>query len=237
MKSSKSRLGLWPSLGQAYAGPNLPQCLLLVGQAPQGEPGMTWCRNLLCEGSAEPGCLCRGCQKSLEEHPDLTILSPMPHTIKIDEVRTLLQSLGYHPLWASRRVVWIQEADKLGSDAANLLLKALEEPQAFVYFLLTTEHPDRVLATIRSRCHKVHLANAVTQEIRDDLRPDWMLARPLLPEHIVEAVWYVEQRFRRTHNPNWLVLWERLWQAHQALSANANQDVWRERLRQWWLLS
>ncbi len=235
MKSSNSRIDPWPNLSLAYSGGNLPQSLLVVGPTPQGEPAIAWCQILLCEARGESNCLCRSCQKPLEDHPDLAILSPSPHTIKIDDVRSVLQSLGYRPLWASTRVVWIQEADKLGVDAANLLLKVLEEPAPFVHFVLTTEYPDRVLATIRSRCQKIHLPE--TDRSRRELGPDWMLARPLLPEHIVDAVWYVEEAFRRTHQTTWLVLWENLLQAHQALATNANQEVWRERIRQWWRLS
>lgn len=206
----------------------------MIGPDSHGEPGTAWCRTLLCEDAGASDCPCRACQKPLEDHPDLTILAPEPHTIKIDAVRGALQALSYRPLWASTRMIWIQEADKLGIDAANLLLKVLEEPPSFVHFLLTTEHPDQVLATIRSRCQRIHLTSSLANPARAELPRDWMLVRPLLPEHVIAAVWHVERAFRHTHEPGWLTLWDHLFQAHQALVSNANQDVWRERLRQWW---
>lgn len=234
MKNSRLRLDPWSGLSLAAFGNKVPQGLLLVDSDAHGGPGAEWCRTLLCEDDRAIDCLCRACQKPLEDHPDLTILAPEAHTIKIDAVRDALQALFYRPLWAPTRMIWIQEADKLGVDAANLLLKVLEEPPPFVHFLLTTEHPDRVLATIRSRCQKIYLSSVLEEPVRADLPRDWMHVRPLLPEHVIEAVWHVERVFRQTQEPGWLTLWEHLWEAHQALASNANQDVWRERLRQWW---
>ncbi len=237
MKNSRLRLDPWPALSLAAWGRKVPQGLLLVGSDSHEAPGAAWCRTLLCEDAGAIDCPCRACQKPLEDHPDLTILAPEPHTIKIDAVRDALRALPYRPLWASTRVIWIREADKLGIDAANLLLKILEEPAPFVHFLLTTEHPDQVLATIRSRCQRIHFSRLSANPVQVELRRDWMLVRPLLPEHVIEAVWHVERAFRHTQEPAWLTLWDHLFEAHQALASNANQDVWRERIRQWWARS
>lgn len=231
-----ARLASWPMLAQPLYAGKFPQSALLVVEDAVGEPGISLCRSLICENpDSRIGCDCRSCQQSLSDHPDVQVLAPSPHTIKILDVRQALQSLAYRPLWSLRRVVLIQSAETLTVEAANLLLKSIEEPAGYVQFILTTSNPDQVLPTIRSRCQKFMVPD-VKGQMPIELEPDWMSARPLLPEHVIRASRYVEQQYRLTQNARWLQLWEDLWQAYEALTGNANQEILRERLRLLWMM-
>lgn len=72
--------------------------------------------------------------------------------IAIAQIRAMQQRLTTRPTLGARRAVIIDPADDLEPNAANALLKSLEEPPAGTFFLLIAHHPARLLPTIRSRC-------------------------------------------------------------------------------------
>jgi DNA polymerase III subunit delta' len=89
--------------------------------------------------------------------PDLHRLEPLPdkHTIGIDQVRALIEQLGYTSHGGGARVAIVALAEQLTTSAANSLLKTLEEPPAGAYLLLVSHEPGRLPATIRSRCQRI----------------------------------------------------------------------------------
>ena len=98
-------------------------------------------------------------------HPDLLVLR-RPYDIRnkrfktaitVDEVRRLRGFLGHRASGGAHKVVIVDSADELNVNAANGLLKALEEPPERVVFLLICSMPGRLLATIRSRCRLLML--------------------------------------------------------------------------------
>lgn len=80
-----------------------------------------------------------------------------PQTISVDEVRRLRAFLGHRGGDNAWRVVIVDSADELNINAANALLKSLEEPPRQTLFLLVTSEPGRLLPTIRSRCRTLDL--------------------------------------------------------------------------------
>jgi DNA polymerase-3 subunit delta' len=76
-------------------------------------------------------------------------------TIKIDQVRDIIDRAGYRPFEGRRRVVIIDQADALVPQAQNALLKTLEEPPSASAFLLVTSRPDALLPTVISRCPRL----------------------------------------------------------------------------------
>jgi DNA polymerase-3 subunit delta' len=76
-------------------------------------------------------------------------------TIKIDQVRDVIDRAGYRPFEGRRRVVIIDQADALVPQAQNALLKTLEEPPSASVFLLITSRPDALLPTVVSRCPRL----------------------------------------------------------------------------------
>jgi DNA polymerase-3 subunit delta' len=86
-------------------------------------------------------------------HPDVLLVEPGDSgTIKVDQVRAVIDQAGYRPFEGRRRIVIVDEADALVPQAQNALLKTLEEPPEASLFLLVTSRPDALLPTVRSRC-------------------------------------------------------------------------------------
>lgn len=110
--------------------------------------------NCLAEG-ARPCDACTTCKQfARESHPDLHVVVPSgaSEQIKIDDVRQVIGRVQLRPFNARLQVAVIDGADRLTDEAANSLLKVLEEPPAGARFLLTTSRPAFCLPTITSRC-------------------------------------------------------------------------------------
>ena len=110
---------------------------------------------LLAEGSADPaGARSRVLSGS---HPDLTWVAPSgAHEILVSDIdRPVVSAASKTPFEAVRRVFVIERVDELGDEAANRMLKTLEEPASFVHLILLTDRLVEVLPTIRSRCQLV----------------------------------------------------------------------------------
>jgi DNA polymerase-3 subunit delta' len=88
-------------------------------------------------------------------HPDLYVLEPVGEMIRIDEIRQLRHDLHLRPFEGDRRVYVIVSADLLNEDAADALLKDLEEPPSYALILLVANELGPLPPTIRSRCQLV----------------------------------------------------------------------------------
>ncbi|GAV22938.1 hypothetical protein [Carboxydothermus pertinax] len=102
-------------------------------------------------------------------HPDFLWLSPDGNSFKIWQVNEVLIPKVYlTPQKGRRKVVILEEVDKMTIDAANAFLKILEEPPAGVTYLLIATMPEKVLSTIHSRCQKVKVsAEDFTNQYRE----------------------------------------------------------------------
>jgi DNA polymerase-3 subunit delta' len=110
---------------------------------------------LLAEGEADPAGA-RGRVMS-GAHPDLTWVVPSgAHEILVSDIDgPVISAASKTPFESSRRVFVIERADELGDEAANRMLKTLEEPPSFVHLILLTDRLGEILPTIRSRCQAV----------------------------------------------------------------------------------
>ncbi|WP_242257771.1 DNA polymerase III subunit delta' [Streptococcus thoraltensis] len=105
----------------------------------------------------EPCGQCRSCRLVLDDDfADLAILEPTNGLIKTDDVRSLLSRFSSSSYEGKEQVVIIRGADKMHVNAANSLLKVMEEPQSQVYLILLVEDDNQLLATIKSRCQQFH---------------------------------------------------------------------------------
>lgn len=114
---------------------------------------------ILCESTGPRPCgTCLSCRKVSEGvHPDLTVIDEGENELKVDLARRLKAEDAIIPNDGARRVTVIRHAQNLNPMAQNALLKELEEPPAYAFFVLTAEQPDTLLQTVRSRCTKFTL--------------------------------------------------------------------------------
>src|SRR5215472_2642523 len=113
----------------------------------------------------------------VQTHADVLIIPPDPPQmmVKVDQVRHVIAEIYYKPAEGTQRVCIFSDA-ALTKEAANSLLKVLEEPPEFATIFLLTDNPLALLPTIRSRCMHLRLAALSPHEIEQDLvkaRPDW----------------------------------------------------------------
>ena len=95
---------------------------------------------------------CRSCKLiDQEEYPDVTIIRPINQIIKTERIRELVGQFSQSGIESQRQVFIIEQADKMHLNAANSLLKVIEEPQSEVYIFFLTNDEDKILPTIRSR--------------------------------------------------------------------------------------
>lgn len=125
---------------------------------------------LLAAGEADPdGARARVLSGA---HPDLTWVVPSgAHEILVSDIDgPVIAAASKTPFESSRRVFVIERADELGDEAANRMLKTLEEPAPFVHLILLTDRPGEILPTIRSRCLPVRFEAPTEDEAVDSVR-------------------------------------------------------------------
>jgi DNA polymerase III subunit delta' len=110
-----------------------------------------------------------------EVHPDLYELEALGEMIRIDAIRELRRDLHMRPFEADRRVYLVQDAHLLNEDAADALLKDLEEPPAYAVIVLVADDLGPIPETIRSRCQLVpfrRLSERAIREVVDARAPE-----------------------------------------------------------------
>src|SRR5215471_8052578 len=106
----------------------------------------------------------------VQTHPDVLIIPPDPPQmlVKVDQVRHVIREIYYKPTEGLERVYIFSDADFM-KEAANSLLKILEEPPDFATIFLLTDNPSALLPTIRSRCMHLRLSPVATSEVEQYL--------------------------------------------------------------------
>jgi DNA polymerase-3 subunit delta' len=112
----------------------------------------------------------------VQTHPDVTIIPPDPPQmlVKVDQVRHIIHEIYYRPAEGRQKVYIFSESDFM-KEAANSLLKILEEPPDFATIFLLTDNPSALLPTIRSRCMHLRLPPVTTTEVESylaEVRPE-----------------------------------------------------------------
>ncbi len=152
----------WHRLQAARRRDRLPHALLFHGPAGTGKNRFArlLARSLLCERPDEAGLPCGACRactlQAAGNHPDLREVMPLEDKqhIGVDQVRAIADYLALKPQYGEVQCVLITPAESLNENAANSLLKTLEEPTPGGCLILVTARPAILPATIRSRCQK-----------------------------------------------------------------------------------
>lgn len=126
--------------------------------------------NCLSPEHGEPCGHCEACRLALDpSNPDITEIDAASNN-GVDDVRALIEKAHYAPLHLRTRVYIIDEAHMLTTSAFNALLKTLEEPPAHILFILATTEPQKLPATIISRCQRFDFHRLSVQNIVATLR-------------------------------------------------------------------
>ncbi|MGH7273616.1 MAG: ATP-binding protein [Nitrospiria bacterium] len=136
------------------AGPPMPPH---PGQSPAEPDAWPSATRGAAEQLAEEACgQCLSCRTiEAETHPDLIMLVPDGNVTKIDQIRQLQEQMHLKPIAGLYRFVILDEAESMNDQAANALLKGLEEPPDQTVLILITHRPHALLGTVVSRCQKI----------------------------------------------------------------------------------
>lgn len=135
---------------------NIPHAFLFCGQEGIGKKRMAreFVQRLFCETRDACGA-CRPCVKlDRGSHPDLVVIEN-EGSIGIDDSRLISREISEHPFEAEKRTIIINNAETMTTEAANALLKTIEEPPPYNHFFIITSSERDIPATIRSRCTRV----------------------------------------------------------------------------------
>ncbi len=150
-------------LAAAISSHRLPHGLLFFGPDGVGKSlfarGVAAALNCRQKRAGEPLFACSECVSCRKithgNHADFTVVAPQNGVLKIARIRQLIKELEYPPYEAAMRVVVLEDAHAMGREAANALLKTLEEPRPRNLLILTADSSGQMLATISSRCQQV----------------------------------------------------------------------------------
>ena len=109
------------------------------------------------------------------EHADVAMARPFKNIIRVKVMRELEREANFRPFEGAARVFIVEDADAMNEQAANALLKTLEEPAPTSHLILTTSNPTALLATIRSRCQVIRFGPIPAEEIEQFLSTETKL--------------------------------------------------------------
>jgi DNA polymerase-3 subunit delta' len=166
------------------AGDKLRHAYLLIGPEGVGRRtlALRFAQALNCTNPPRPGAFCGECracrQTQSESYPDLSVLTPGEghKDILIDQVRELQHTLALAPYAGRYRIALLPNFQQATTEAANAMLKTLEEPASKVILLLTADTLESLLPTIVSRCEVIRLRPASIADTQGFLESEKSLA-------------------------------------------------------------
>jgi DNA polymerase-3 subunit delta' len=149
-------------IGKEFVAINFAKALNCLSRAAEYEKA---------ESNGEDSCdECISCRRIDDgNHADVMLIRPEGTRLKIDQVRFLQRQGAYRAIEGSYKVYIIAEAEKMTAEAANSLLKTLEEPPGAMVLILLTSVYSALLPTIRSRCQSLKFSLVPTAVLRDEL--------------------------------------------------------------------
>jgi DNA polymerase-3 subunit delta' len=155
-------------LKSALEKKRVPHAFLFYGAEGIGKrtTALVFAKALNCEAGGADACdACTSCRKiDSGNHPDILIIRPEGQFIKVADIKELQERMRFRPLEGARRVVIIDDAERMNITSANSLLKTLEEPSPTNVFILVSSRPHLLPLTILSRCHRLRF-NPVQRDV------------------------------------------------------------------------
>lgn len=150
-------------LRQIIKSNNIPHAMIFSGPEMIGKKkiAIEFIKNIFCEK------LCGECYfcKSIENNPDINIISPVEGNIEIEEIRKAKERLSLKPYHNKIKALIIDDSHLMKSDAQNAFLKMLEEPKGDALIIFITPFKEMLLKTIRSRAQEIRFSLVGNEEI------------------------------------------------------------------------
>ena len=166
----------------------LAHAYLLVGPSGSGKKLLAqWVAlRLFCLSpvNSQPDLTCDECQRILSNnHPDLVVAEPDGRQIKVDQIRHLKDEFSKSSVEGRQKVFIIEDAEKMTVNAANSLLKFIEEPGTDIYIFLLTTNKNAILPTIQSRTQVIEL-----QPVSDEVGRE-LMTQAQIPDYLQPVIW------------------------------------------------
>jgi DNA polymerase-3 subunit delta' len=164
-------------LRNAMRNGRLAHAYLFLGKDGIGKKlvALNLAKALNCPRDGEEPCgECPSCRKvDNRHHPDVLLVEPQGQWIRIDQIRDLQRELSHRPYEGERRVCILGDSDRMTQEAANALLRILEEPPLHTVLILLAANGNLILPTIASRCQRISFSplpfDRMTEVIRSRL--------------------------------------------------------------------
>jgi DNA polymerase-3 subunit delta' len=145
-------------------------------------------QTLFCLSNDERGYPCGTCTECVRiqhrNHPDIHWIETDGASIKIEQIRHLQKEFAYRGVESQRKMYIIQHAERMTVQAANSLLKFIEEPHSGTVALLLTEQKHRLLPTIRSRCQEIKLPPPSSRQVGQALAAEYDAALAMIAAYV-----------------------------------------------------
>lgn len=158
-------------LARSLAASRLAHAYLFIGPEGSGqvETAHYLAKSILCTSEGERPCgICSQCRRfESGNHPDVIVVEPDGNAIKIAQIRELQKAFSRKAMENASKVYIIHQADRMTVEAANALLKFLEEPSTPVVAILLAESKSKLLPTVISRCQGIAFERRPVQQVEE----------------------------------------------------------------------
>jgi len=159
-------------LRKALQRGRVPNSLLFIGPEGVGkkETALALAKAMNCHKGDDACEACPSCRAiNKGNFPDVMVISPENSLHKIEHMRAMKHMAYLKPMVGKKRIFIVEDAEKMKDEAANSVLKILEEPPVFTYIILITNNPYVILPTIVSRCQKLNFSQILREDIEQEL--------------------------------------------------------------------
>jgi len=206
---------------------------------------------LNCQTPVDKGIPCGQCRncKQIEamQHPDLNVVQADSEggTLKVDQIREVRRTLTFKPYQSKYRVAIFLRFQEANDNAANALLKTLEEAPSYAVLILTADNPEQLLPTIVSRCEVLRLRPLKIEEVKQDLEKKGIErdranliahisgGRPGYARQLIESESLLEEREERLNDMQSLIAASRVEKFAYADKLARDKDSMRQAILIW----
>lgn len=164
---------------------------------------LTFAKALNCLRLSDDSCdSCISCRKIDDgNHPDVQVIEPSSNWLKIDQIRALQRRASFRAMEGRYKAFILLGADRMTDEAANSMLKTLEEPPSDTVFILVATNMSMILPTILSRCQLFRFHNIPRETIKKALRERFLIGEATASRIALLCEGKVERALKMAENP------------------------------------